>query len=582
EKTLLLVLALFSFLVLLYALTPSIQSDGLRYHLAAPQQWLRRGRLVYLPHQAFSNFPALVEMLFMFGLGLAGDLLAKGFHFLFLPLSAGAIGLICRDLQGEWDFAPSQSPWRVAMPLLAATIFISLPLVGPLAGWAFIDLAVLYFTLAMIHFLLRYYSRQNRKSWILAAIFGGLLCASKYTGVVFVFFGGVMILLADFVPRQKNVRPISAKIPKSLTRFVLFGFIAAALAYPWWIKNVVYTGNPVYPMAWSVFEGGEWDEDLAEAYHAKTREKGIREVLAGAPDAITKIRLITSLPWLTAHRSELFEGFDIGPFFYMFAPWVLVWLVYVLFQFRLRPQSAMLALWLIFFGLFWFFTYQSNRFFLPGWAIMIVIACLAARLMMQRLIVARILISVALALVLGFNLIDTARWFLFDAGRFSVREENGRFIGVSGVHWPAFTTGHLTRREFLTLQLNYYPLAEYCSTRLPEDAKVLLVGEHRLMHWECNVVGSDWFDRPLIVGYIDAALARNADNPVDAVVDALRADGFTHVAVNLQEMLAAWQYQQGHFSEAGLAVFQSLLESKRLQKLFSPMPDRLYVAKIQE
>jgi hypothetical protein len=31
---------------------------------------------------------------------------------------------------------------------------------------------------------------------------------------------------------------------------------------PWLVKNAVETGNPVFPMAWSVFGGGEWNEPL--------------------------------------------------------------------------------------------------------------------------------------------------------------------------------------------------------------------------------------------------------------------------------------------------------------------------------
>ena len=83
-------------LTLLYALTPSVQSDALRYHLAGPQEWLKAGRLVYLPYNAFTCFPANVDMLFLLGLGIGGDLLAKAFHFLYLPLCAGAVGLMAR------------------------------------------------------------------------------------------------------------------------------------------------------------------------------------------------------------------------------------------------------------------------------------------------------------------------------------------------------------------------------------------------------------------------------------------------------------------------------------------------------
>jgi hypothetical protein len=52
----------------MYALTPPIQSDGLRYHLGAPQEYLKHGKIAHLPLNAFSNFPFLPEMHFLLAL----------------------------------------------------------------------------------------------------------------------------------------------------------------------------------------------------------------------------------------------------------------------------------------------------------------------------------------------------------------------------------------------------------------------------------------------------------------------------------------------------------------------------------
>ncbi|NQU44624.1 glycosyltransferase family 39 protein, partial [bacterium] len=245
EWILILALAIVQFLAMLYALTPSVQSDALRYHLAAPQEWLKAGRITYLPYEAFSNFPFLVEMLFLYGLGLGSDLLAKGMHFVFLPLSTGAVALIAHEIAGAYRLRGIRSG------VLAALAWGTLPLTIPLAGWAFIDLTVAFFTLAMVYFLIRWARSGHARHWIAAAVFGGLLCASKYTGVVFVMWGA--LLMGVWGLRMDGFR----RIGLWLGRAALFGLIAAALASPWWIKNVIYTGNPVYPLAWSVFDGGE-------------------------------------------------------------------------------------------------------------------------------------------------------------------------------------------------------------------------------------------------------------------------------------------------------------------------------------
>jgi hypothetical protein len=49
---------------LLSALSPTLDPDGLAYHLTVPKRWLMNGSLAYLPTYTFSNTPMGVEMLF--------------------------------------------------------------------------------------------------------------------------------------------------------------------------------------------------------------------------------------------------------------------------------------------------------------------------------------------------------------------------------------------------------------------------------------------------------------------------------------------------------------------------------------
>ena len=70
-------LAVVALISIPYALTPAVESDELRYHLAVPSTWLLMGGIHYLPWQAFSNFPMLSEMLFSAGLATGGAAAAK-------------------------------------------------------------------------------------------------------------------------------------------------------------------------------------------------------------------------------------------------------------------------------------------------------------------------------------------------------------------------------------------------------------------------------------------------------------------------------------------------------------------------
>ncbi|HEX2674842.1 MAG TPA: hypothetical protein VHM25_28395, partial [Polyangiaceae bacterium] len=75
----------------LLAATPTIDPDGLGYHLTVPKLWLQSGSLRYLPTYPYSNTPMGVEMLFTIALAIAGDAAAKLLHF---TLGVwGAVGL---------------------------------------------------------------------------------------------------------------------------------------------------------------------------------------------------------------------------------------------------------------------------------------------------------------------------------------------------------------------------------------------------------------------------------------------------------------------------------------------------------
>ncbi len=70
-------------LTLLGALAPAGDNDydGLVYHLGIPKVYLRQGSIHFIPWLSHSNFPFGLEMLYLLGLMVRGQALAKLFHF---------------------------------------------------------------------------------------------------------------------------------------------------------------------------------------------------------------------------------------------------------------------------------------------------------------------------------------------------------------------------------------------------------------------------------------------------------------------------------------------------------------------
>jgi 4-amino-4-deoxy-L-arabinose transferase-like glycosyltransferase len=252
----LLFLALSLGLALTLALLPPTDWDGLFYHLTGPKLYLEAGRLlpgIDIPHL---SFPALFEMLFLLAMGLAGDVPAVLLHFIFHLMTAGMVYLIARDLLGV------KNSW------LAVLFFYAMPMVLTLAGWAYNDLGLAFYETAALYCLLKW-----AKAWLmteeshvdhpqkaglfngwllLSGLFSGLAMGLKYTSFVAPL---ALVLLLLWWGRKRPaevVRPL-----------LIFGGLAILVAAPWFVKNLAFTGNPVYPF---LFGGQYWDDFRAEAY----------------------------------------------------------------------------------------------------------------------------------------------------------------------------------------------------------------------------------------------------------------------------------------------------------------------------
>jgi hypothetical protein len=562
----------------LYALTPCVESDALRYHLTAPQEWLKLGGLSYIPFNAFACFPSTIEMLFLFGMGLAGDLLAKGFHFLYLPLTTGVVALLVRETVRQMHGEDAE---RSKMSeVLAAFAWGTMPLTVFLAGWAFIDLALTFYSLGIVYFLMRWMRTRRREDWLASAVMGGILMASKYTGVMSVGFASVVFSLVGFFWPSESDRTISLirRFGLCIWRSTIYGLIGCAIASPWWIKNLIQTGNPVYPLAWSIFGGGDWSLSNGELWTQKMQSTGLGHSLFA----------LSTLPWTTMAYPEKFGGFIVGPLFWMLTLPILLWAIYAICKIRRRPAGAFLVAWGAFFLFSHFFlTYQSSRFLLPGWAVALVIVAAAFAAVSPHL--GRILRGSAIAVFLvasGFGVLLSTIWLLSDGGQCDFTKWK------CNLRWPSFVLGRLSRDEYLAQNLNYYPAVYYANRMIKPGEKVLMVGEHRKFHWQCAVEGSDWYDTPSYLAEL-----RSSPN-ADAFIDALQKRGITHVFFNLSEWGwpgdpkklppdwkpvpgSNWYFNRRFFTPEDLAKLQAFISSPRLESLVAPEKGKIYLAKLK-
>jgi len=246
----LLFVAVAAVLCLAGALTPPFEYDELEYHLGAPSEYLKAGRIIFLPHNFYSNLPQLTEMLYLLALVMRSGIAAKLLHFSFGLLSATAL------------FAVASQLWSRRVGALAAALFYCAPFVQDLSQTARVDLATTFFaTLAFGGALLA----CDGDHWIwLSALAAGGAVATKWPAIPVVFVPAVILIVVS---------------RRSIWLTAGFCLLASVFVLPWLCKNWFLAGNPVYPL-WS--RSAHWSAEqaavFAQKHYARFDVTGWREL----------------------------------------------------------------------------------------------------------------------------------------------------------------------------------------------------------------------------------------------------------------------------------------------------------------
>jgi hypothetical protein len=221
------ILAVMIALVLPFVVAPDISTDALEYHLLVPKLIIQQNAIRYQPLLVESNYPSLAEYDFLPLLLLGDDRTAKSFHFLCAILLLFAIARLSRLIAGQSD------------GVLAAALFLSMPVVALTAGWAWNDmLFTLFVTLSVVHLI--------ERRFLIAGVLFGFATWTKYTFVL-AGIGMTAIVVRGLVQRWWRARDV-----------VRFAVPVMAIASVWMIKNAVLTGNPVYPFLNALFHSPFW------------------------------------------------------------------------------------------------------------------------------------------------------------------------------------------------------------------------------------------------------------------------------------------------------------------------------------
>lgn len=270
------VIGLFVIALALGAMLPSIDFDVKEYHLQGPKEWYQAGAIMMLPHNVYTSFPFLTEMFPLLGMVLCDDwqqgaLVGKFVLMLFGPLTALGLFALARrwfDDRVAWAAAliHMSTPWTYRVSVIAYAE-------GGLTFYLFASLLAVLLVIDCDE------PRERLRRTLLAGLLAGSAMACKYPGVLSVVIPLGAVLL--WQTRRNNVGEgetaaephipdgagSAGTSPSRINRLLVHTALAFSLGCaitvgPWLLKNLVETGNPVYPLLNSVFDGIDWTPTL--------------------------------------------------------------------------------------------------------------------------------------------------------------------------------------------------------------------------------------------------------------------------------------------------------------------------------
>jgi 4-amino-4-deoxy-L-arabinose transferase-like glycosyltransferase len=507
-------------ILLTHSLAPPIDWDVLAYHMDLPKRYVAAHRFVYVADNPSSNWPLNIEMLFALALLFGSELAANLVTLSLVGLAACGLLAVGRRLFDD------------RAGIVAFALFLTVPTVKRLGGVAMVDAAMGLFVLGAA-FSFERWARGRQAGWLaLCAIFCGVVSGSKLTGAGFAILYFLLLLWEEgrrlLRERAGGLRPAWGLLVRNA---LIYGLVGLALVGPWYLRSVINTGNPVFPFAYGVFGGRNWDA-LGDEYHSAMLESvftaEIPKDLVGL--ARSYYYMIVEPAKLGGYRGHLGALITLGMLAgLLLLPWSPRFVRHSLF--------VCAAFWVQ-----WFFlTSHQARFVLP---LAPLLSLVTGYIIVRALdALRRPALQAALLGLLALAVVPEWPWYY--AGE--------RALFASRV---PYLTGAQSRAAFLDAHVDAMPLFRFVNQQLPEDSRVLLVPYESRGYY---------LERPYLWGHpIGQRVVRweQYDSAEQLLVD-LRGLGVTHVLENPR-----WIYTDLRYWDRTRALMLDL-EARCADPLFS-------------
>lgn len=239
--------------------------DILEYHLQVPKEWFQAERIIHLPHNVYANFPLNMEMLYLLGMYLKADpissvYIAQMIHLTFAVFAAWAVWLFTR-------------PLGIRAAVFASLSFATCGWIVYLAVLAYNEMGIIFTGVVSLGIILRLwiwgkeYDAEDKE--ILKEGFGPIavimgIILGNCSGFKYTAFPMVVVPLLILFVFVLFVYLKRAFLPLKL--FGLTFLVSIVLISPYLVRNMLWTGNPIFPLAYSIFGGKDFTTELANRW----------------------------------------------------------------------------------------------------------------------------------------------------------------------------------------------------------------------------------------------------------------------------------------------------------------------------
>jgi len=258
---------------LTYALAPALKWDSLVYHLELPKQYLNAGRILFLEDNIFVGFPQIAEMFFTWSMALRSGTTAAATGWIFGIVAVFGVAGFASRIVGK-KFA-----------LLTIAILLSGESIAQSLGWAYVDVWAMLFGLCVIIAFDMYHNSRKRLWLVWAGILTGFAMGTKYPAFSLLVLGALLLIFDRFLSNRFPSLLIRSSSEEStlgsendlkkrhiLSDLTIYAALSLLFALPWLAKNILISGNPVYPF---FFPGREVDALRQSFYSGLTPARSL-------------------------------------------------------------------------------------------------------------------------------------------------------------------------------------------------------------------------------------------------------------------------------------------------------------------